>query len=397
MQEADNGNEKRVKRPRKTGSIFKMHGSDNLWVKYYKDGKAIRESAHSPLRSEATKLLARRLGQVETGSFVGIRVEKIRVSELGDDLLVNYRVNGMKSISDLQRRWDLHLKPFFGDKRAVEVSSALVSRYIDARQEAGAENGTINRELAALKRMFNLARQSTPRKVNNIPYIKTLKENNTRVGFLESKQHDALAAATGKTGLWLRTIFELGYAFGWRHEELLGLRVRQVDLAAGTVRLDPGSTKNGEGRETSMTQPIKILLTQCVSGKGPEDFVFTRKGNKPVRYFRKAWANACKAAGVPELLFHDLRRTAARNLRRAGVSEVVIMDIGGWKTRSVFIRYNIVNQSDIRDAMSSLEAKQESDNLEAASEKNLAFGQSFGQSSTTNGASEPKADLPVLN
>jgi integrase len=397
MQSSDNGNAKQTKRERESGSIFQMHGSQNLWIKFYKNGRPVRESAGSPLRSEARKLLSKRMAEVKSGKFIGLKREKIKVAELAEDMIRDYKNNAMKSLSDLETRWKIHLKPFFGDKRAVEVSSDLVARYIDQRLEEDAKPATINRELAALKRMFSLAHESTPPKIVAIPYIKTLREQNRRTGFLDSKQHDALAASTGKIGLWLRSIFEIGYTWGWRHEELLSMRVRQVDLAAGTVRLDPGSTKNDEGRETSMTQSIKILLTQCVSGKGLDDFVFTRKGGKPVRYFRKAWANACKEAGVPGLLFHDLRRSAARNLRRAGVSEVVIMDVGGWKTRSVFIRYNIVNQSDIRDAMSSLEAKQQSDNLEAASEKNLVVGQSYGQSGTTNGASEPKADLPVLN
>ena len=72
--------------------------------------------------------------------------------------------------------------------------------------------------------------------------------------------------------------------------------------------------------------------------------------------FRETWAKACKAAGVPGLLFHDLRRTAARNLRRAGIAEGVIQRIGGWKTRSVFERYAIVTRTDIADAMRKLEA-----------------------------------------
>ena len=73
--------------------------------------------------------------------------------------------------------------------------------------------------------------------------------------------------------------------------------------------------------------------------------------------FRGTWKNACKYAGVPELLFHDLRRTGARNLRRAGVAEGVIMKIGGWKTRSVFERYAIVANSDVNDAIERLEAR----------------------------------------
>jgi integrase len=371
-----------MKRPRGTGSVFQMKGSNILWIKYHRNGKAIRESAHTTKVKEAEKLLRERLAAISTGTYVGPKLDKMRISELAEDLIREYRINGRKSIDDLEARWRLHLNPFFGVLRAVEVTSQLVARYIDARQQEGAENATINRELAVLKRMFNLARQSTPPKVTAIPHIAMLREDNIRTGFLESKQHDSLAAATGKIGLWLRAMFEVGYTFGWRHEELLALRVRQVNLSAGTIRLEPGTTKNDQGREVSMTLPVKALLTQCVHDKAPDDYVFTREDGKPVHAFRGAWANACEAAKVPSLLFHDLRRTAARNLRRAGVAEGVIMKIGGWKTRSVFERYAIVSQSDIRDAMAKLEAGQQRDNAEAAQEQKSVeeqFGQSLGR------------------
>jgi integrase len=274
------------------------------------------------------------------------------------------------------------LQPFFGVLRAVEVTSQLVALYIDSRQQKKAENATINRELGALKRMFNLARQSTPPKVSSVPYIATLKEDNIRTGFLESKQHDSLAAETGKIGLWLRAMFKTGYTYGWRHEELLALRVRQVNVSAGTIRLEPGTTKNDEGREVTMTLPVRTLLTQCVHGKDLDDYVFTREDATRVRDFRGAWSSACDAAKVPGLLFHDLRRSAARNLRRAGVAEGVIMKIGGWKTRSVFERYAIVSQSDIRDAMTALETGQQREKAKAAreqKEQQKHFGQSLGR------------------
>lgn len=128
-----------------------------------------------------------------------------------------------------------------------------------------------------------------------------------------------------------------------------------------------------------MTLPVRTLLTQCVRGKAQDDYVFTREDGKPVRDFRGAWGSACEAAKVPGLLFHDLRRTAARNLRRAGVAEGVIMKIGGWKTRSVFERYAIVSQSDIRDAMTKLEAEQQRDNTEAALQAQNVEPKQFGQ------------------
>jgi integrase len=137
--------------------------------------------------------------------------------------------------------------------------------------------------------------------------------------------------------------------------EVKGLRVRQLDFAERTITLDPGTTKNGEGRCVTMTADLFLLLRGCCHAKAPDDYVLTRSNGSPVKDFRRVGANACKHAGCPGRMFHDLRRTAARNLRRAGVSEGVIMKIGGWKTRSVFDRYNITDQRDIASAMRLLE------------------------------------------
>jgi len=172
--------------------------------------------------------------------------------------------------------------------------------------------------------------------------------------------------------------WRLGYTYGWRKDEVTKLRVRQVDFGAKVIRLEVGSTKNDEGREVTIPQSIQSLLLECACDKKPEDFLFTRPDGKPVKEFRKSWRNLCIDAGVGQMvcrncetvvagreceacgsrklkykgqLVHDFRRSMACDLRRAGVAEGVIMKIGGWKTRSVFERYNIVDPRDIREAL----------------------------------------------
>ena len=189
------------------------------------------------------------------------------------------------------------------------------------------------------------------------------------------------------------------------------MRVRQVNLLAGAMRLDPGTTKNDDGREVMMTKQVRVLLEQCVLGKSPDEYVFTREENTPVRDFRRTWASVCCAAGLGGmvcplceqtvtnerqcnacsrkwkrsqlryvgLIFHDLRRTAVRNMVRAGVPERVAMTISGHKTRSVFDRYHIVSHSDIADAARSIEANQERDAVAVKKSAASDFGQNSGR------------------
>ena len=96
--------------------------------------------------------------------------------------------------------------------------------------------------------MFYLGFHSTPKKVQQVPHFSMLRERSARKGFLEDAQFDKLVAGTQ---LWFRTLVECASFIGWRHEELLSLRVRQVDLEHRILRLEPGTTKNDEGREAA--------------------------------------------------------------------------------------------------------------------------------------------------
>lgn len=256
-----------------------------------------------------------------------------------------------------ERRWKLHLKPFFADFRAVQVSTDLLNRYVHKRQAEEAENATINRELAFISKASRLGLTSSPAKVRHVPPFPHLTENNVRKGFLADADYEKLADECAKVGLWLRTMLAVGCNFGWRKGEVLNLRVKQIDLPSRTIRLEQGTTKNNQGRIVKMTDEVYTLVAACIGGKKPDDYVFTRENGKRVKNFRKAWHNVCEAAGVPELLFHDLRRTGVRNLRRLGISEGVAMKISGHKTASVFRRYDITDESDLAEAAARLDEK----------------------------------------
>jgi len=362
--------EKKQKRPRGTGSIYRLKWRDPktgelvegsiYWIKYFRNGKPYRESSHSDKITKAEKLLKKRQGEISEGKLPGIYFDKVTFGELAEDFLTDYRINGKDTLTKAERSVK-YLKEFFEGTKAVDVTTAKVKTYIEKRMEAGMSNASINRELAALKRMFHLGAQCTPPKVNLIPYIPMLKESNVRKGFFERHEHLAIKEALPQ---YLKAVSSLAYHSGWRKEEILSRTIDKLDLNEGAIRLDPGETKNGEGRTYYMNDEVRADIGATLANRNPAcPYLFQRDG-EPIKGFRKAWESACIEAGfyevvtdeegnetkVPTRLFHDYRRSAVRDMVRSGITERVAMKISGHKTRSVFDRYDIVSDQDLKEA-----------------------------------------------
>jgi integrase len=152
------------------------------------------------------------------------------------------------------------------------------------------------------------------------------------------------------------------YITGWRmRSEIWPLQWPLVDFKAKLVRLEPGTTKNDKGRIFPFTAEIGQLLEaqraktdKLQKKKGVIiPWVFHRDG-RPIKEFKRSWKTACKDAGLPGRIPHDFRRTAVRNLSRSGIIGQVAMQMTGHKTRSIYDRYNILNEADLKEAAEKL-------------------------------------------
>lgn len=350
------------------GSIYRR--GNVYWIKYYRNGKCYRESSQCDKKGVAKRLLQRREGEISEGRVPGICFDRVRIDDLIEDYLTDYGVNERRTLNKAQRCCRYLLQEF-GGMRATEITTSGVKRYIKKRRADGVTNATINRELAALKRMFNLGAQCSPPKVAQVPYIPMLKENNVRTGFFEHWEFLAPRAALPEH---LKPVVTFAYHTGWRESEILGLHWKRVNLDEGIVRLEPGETKNDEGRTLPVEPELwETLRQQHWKRRQDCPFVFHLDGRQ-IKDFRGSWKRACREAGIPGMLFHDFRRTAVRNMVRAGIPERVAMEISGHKTRAVFDRYDIVSEEDLREAAKKRQYYRESQ------DRRSQFGHSFGHS-----------------
>lgn len=336
-----------------------------IWLKYYQGGRAVRESTGTTKETVARRMLRAREGDVEHGIPLSPKMGRVTFEDAAKDLLNDYTINGKKTRDHAKRRIDLHLAPaegvdgkkLFSGRRLVNITTTDIRAFVAARLAAGAAPGEINRELSALKRMYTLAVQAG--KLHAKPYIPMLTEDNVRRGFFEREPFEAVRAHLPAA---LRSVVTFAYLTGWRvTSEILPLEWRQVDWTGRVVRLDPGTTKNREGRSFPFTVELEqVLKDQLVEFERLKKDgriiarVFHRDG-EAIKDFRGAFASACRAAGCPGRILHDFRRTAVRNLERDGVSRSAAMAMVGHKTEAIYRRYAIVDAGALRDAAAKID------------------------------------------
>ena len=273
---------------------------------------------------------------------------KVTFEDLAADLERDYAINEKRSAETLGYRLR-HLRASFAMLRAVDITTDRIRTYITTRQEAGATNASINRELAALRRMFSLAVQAG--RLSTRPHIPMLEEHNARQGFVD---HAQFLALRDELPDYLKDPVAFLYLSGWRVSEMRGLEWRDVDLTGHVVRLRPALSKNKDGRVLPLTGELLDLMERAHANRRLDCPHVFHMGGRPIGDFRKPWKKACADAGLAGLIVHDLRRSTVRNMVRAGIPERVCMALSGHKSRDVFERYNIVSEADLTAAADKL-------------------------------------------
>jgi integrase len=365
-----------VRRANGEGGLIKIAGCRFWYAQFYQDGRQVRVSTKTEVKAEALATLRRLMGDRDNGLAPILEVRRLRYADLRAALIDSYIAEGNKSLKEKADGSETiagltALDEFCGFKTGLvdgrvtvtdkgmpvtQITTDAARRFVRGRREEGTGNAAINRSLSALRRMLNIAKRS--KKIHDVPYIEFQKEPSARKGFLERIDFEGLVKLLPTH---LRPLVTFLYWCGCRIGETLQIEWSQVDFDSGEIRLEPEQTKTDEGRVIPLSSELVDILRQIEPKTGK---VFDGTN------LRKEWMTACAACGLGTkievegkpydpryvgLTLHDLRRSAVRNLMRAGNTESVAMKISGHKTRSVFDRYNIVNTDDVKNAMRKLE------------------------------------------
>jgi integrase len=352
-----------------------MVGDDRVeygrWlIEYWHRGVGHRESSGSLDRNVARRLLKQRLAECATGKLVGPLHERVTVNELLSDLAVEYEVQGRASTATLAHRTKALLAHLDG-VRAVDVSTDLLNRLVLTWRAAKKQPATINRYLATLKRSFIVGAQARPPKVAQVPIFPRQPEHNVRRGWIDRPTMVAILAYLKATDVVLHDLITWLYWTAMRIGSARQLEWTSIDRETWSFVLPAEHEKSRKARALPLLPVLQDVLkrrwdahieyAQRTGVLVPWVFWRIHRGHPcQVIDARKAWASACEAAGCRGRVIHDLRRTALRNMRLAGIERRDAMLISGHRTESVFERYNVDRDIGLRDAMEKLGAYVES-------------------------------------
>jgi len=289
----------------------------------------------------------------------------VSVLQLLTELERHYELRDLASLRRLRSHLK-HIKDFFGNDRALEVTANRINSYMERRQQAGAANATINRETEGLQRAFTLAKEHDV--LNYIPHFKSLPEHNARQGFFERGDFEAILprlTLRGKLDTDLQDYLSWCFFTGMRTGETKALSWADLDRESWTIRLHAKDSKNRKGRAIPLENELREVIDRRIAARQMDcPYIFHRKGEQ-MGDFRKVWKRACREAGLVKRMQdeatgtirtvypipHDFRRSAVRNMVRAGVNPDIARQISGHRTPAIFSRYNIISEADIRQAV----------------------------------------------
>jgi integrase len=321
------------------GSIYQRNGW--WWCDFSMGGVRRREACDTKDRDEALAYLHRRQGKLASGELLA--PDRVRVRDLFGLLLDDYDVRQVAQTYIAGLKVKSIIIPKLGDIKAAKLSTAQVQQYVRDRAKH-VKASTVNRELGLLRRAFQLGYQQDPPLVARVPHFSKLPEGEPRKGFLKPEMYRKLLLELPDH---LRLLFVIAYHVGLRRGALLRIKWSQVDREQSCIWME-GRKANRKPEPVAV--PIYGDMAKFLDLQPRQSEYLFARGARPIKDFRESWDQACERAEIPDLLFHDLRRTAVRNLRRAGVPESVIMKITGHRTRTMFERYNITDQTDTQEA-----------------------------------------------
>ena len=352
--------DKPVKRELPSGLYWR---GNTIWYTIRFNGRQYKNSCETDDVKKAERCRNIKLGELHRGEVSGSNEpSSIRINELLDDLL-SYADRKLGEKTAQVYRYSIEaedgIRRHFGKIKASKLTTKHTEDYRRHRLKVGVTDTTVNREMAYLRRAFYLGRKRTPPKVFMVPVFDMISEqNNVRTGFLTAAEYKIILAELPE---YLKPLFVVAVNVAIRRGELLKIKWSQVHFEESVITLNPWETKKHDVRNCPILEGD--MRTYLMAAKRYRDkffpkcqWVFSHNGEQ-IKSFKNAWERAtARASAKPggenlkTLRFHDLRRTAIRNMRKAGVPQVVRMKISGHRTDEMERRYNIVDLDDIKAA-----------------------------------------------
>ena len=310
--------------------LYRRKDSPYWWVDVVlPDGRRVCKSTRLKILEDAEEFLVRLKAEAYEAARTGIPAE-----HNWQEAVVQYLEDSVdkRSLDDDKANL-LKLDPYLRGLRLRDLNMSALRPFVqDRKQKDGVANGTINRALEIVRRILYLARDDWGW-ITRVPKIRMLKEPKRRVRFLTEEEADRLMLALPEH---LVPVVQFALATGCRMTEILRLEWSRVDFDRRVSWLDPGTTKNGDGRGVPLNRDA-ILALRGVQGQHKR-WCFTYKG-KCMEAIGSAWKRSLQRAGIEKFRFHDLRHTWASWHVMNGTSLQELMELGGWKSYEMVLRY----------------------------------------------------------